>query len=296
LGGKLELKGMQVIINADDFGRSLSINAAVIQAHTQGILTSASLMVGGEAFDDAVRLACDHPSLAVGLHLVVSNGRAVLPPQSIPDLVTSDGYFSSSPLRAGLAYYFSPRHRSQLEQEIHAQFERFVAASLPLSHVDGHLHLHMHPTVFKILLPLAQRYGANGVRLPHDDLWLALRHDSSGVVTKTAWAFVFSWLVRWGRSRLEHAGLVSPKRVYGLMQSGKMHVDYVSKVLNSLQEPSAELYFHPDQASNQEIYGPNLGDLQALISPQVAAILAERSIQRITYAQLRPESQDVHGC
>ena len=287
---------MQVIFNADDFGRSLSINAAVIQAHTQGVLTSASLMAAGEAFDDAVGLARAYPSLAVGLHLVVSNGRATLPPQSIPDLATSDGYFSSSPLRAGLAYYFSPRHRRQLEREIQAQFERFASSSLPLSHVDGHLHLHMHPTVFKILLPLALQYGANGMRLPSDDLWLALRYDPSGVATKTTWAFVFGWLVRWSRPRLERAGLSSPKRVYGLMQSGKMRLDYVSKVLKSLEEPSAELYFHPDLAPNNEIYGPNQGDLQALISPKVADILEERGVRRITYAQLKLECESEHGC
>jgi hopanoid biosynthesis associated protein HpnK len=287
---------MQVIINADDFGRSPTINAAVIQAHTQGILTSASLMTAGEAFDDAVSLASDHPTLAVGLHLVVSNGRATLPARSIPDLVTPDGYFSFSPVKAGLAYYFSPRHRRQLELEIQAQFERFASTCLPLSHVDGHLHLHMHPTVFKTLLPLAQEYGANGVRLPHDDLSLALRYDPSGAVTKTAWAFVFGWLVRWARPRLEHACLISPKRVYGLMQSGKMHVDYVSSVLNSLDEPSAELYFHPDQAANTEVYGPNQGDLQALIDPGIAAILAERGIHRITYALLRAEGEVDHGC
>ena len=66
----------QVVLNADDFGRSTSINAAVLRAHEQGVLTSASLMVAEAAADEAVAIARSHPDLAVGLHVVVVAGRA----------------------------------------------------------------------------------------------------------------------------------------------------------------------------------------------------------------------------
>ncbi|HXE52580.1 MAG TPA: ChbG/HpnK family deacetylase, partial [Tepidisphaeraceae bacterium] len=73
-----------LIINADDFGRSASINRAIIRAHREGVLNSASLMVAGEAFEEAVELACQNPDLRIGLHVVAMDGPAVLPHALIP--------------------------------------------------------------------------------------------------------------------------------------------------------------------------------------------------------------------
>src|SRR3982074_2267831 len=87
----------RLIVNADDFGSSEAVNEAVVRAYTEGVLTSCSLMVTGEAFEDAVRLAHAHPGLAVGIHLVTVMGRAVLPHTEIPALVDQAGYFSSNP-------------------------------------------------------------------------------------------------------------------------------------------------------------------------------------------------------
>jgi hopanoid biosynthesis associated protein HpnK len=282
---------MQVIFNADDFGRSESINTAVVKAHRGGILSSASLMVAGEGFEDAVKKANDNPSLAVGLHLVVVEGKAILPPSEIPHLVDSNGYFSANPLKAGLAYYFSRAHRSQLKREIQAQFDRFVNAGLPLSHVDGHLHMHIHPTVFRTLLPLARQYGACGVRLPRDNFWLSVRYKPERIGTKILWALVFSLMTQWSQRALIHGTLISPQRVFGLMQSGKMHKNYVVQALSALKAPTAEMYFHPDLRDSDPGYGPNRGDLEALLSPEVHEVLEQRDIHRSTYAQMRAKKE-----
>ena len=141
----------QIITTADDFGRSPAINAAIIRAHREGILTAASLMVTGDAWQEAVQLARANPTLAVGLHLVVSNGRAVLPPTQIPHLVDASGRFPDDPLRLGLRYAFDRAAQRELAAEVAAQFARFAATGLPLSHVDGHQHLHVHPVVYREL-------------------------------------------------------------------------------------------------------------------------------------------------
>ena len=86
--------------------------------------------------------------------------------------------------------------RLELGRELAAQFERFAASGLPLSHVDSHLHLHMHPSVFNLLLPLAEAYGAHGLRLPRDDLRLSLSQDRRQAGTKVAWAVLFGLLSR----------------------------------------------------------------------------------------------------
>jgi predicted glycoside hydrolase/deacetylase ChbG (UPF0249 family) len=167
-----------------------------------------------------------------------------------------------------------------------AQFDRFAATGLPLSHVDGHLHLHVHPAVFKLLLPLAEGYGARGVRLPRDDLSLALRYDRRQAMAKIAWAVALGLVCRWCQSRLRGRRLAVPRRVYGVMQSGQMQEAYVVEVLRHLREPTAELYFHPSTWAQREALGPNPGDLDTLLSPTVRQVIVERGLHLATYSTL----------
>ncbi len=110
----------RLIVNADDFGGSTAINQAVIRAHHEGILTTASLMVNEPGCAEAVRLARENPRLGVGLHLSLLMGRSALPPEKIPGLVDARGAFSRSPVGVGLRYFFRRRLRAQLRAEIHA--------------------------------------------------------------------------------------------------------------------------------------------------------------------------------
>src|SRR5579859_4759969 len=115
----------RLVVNADDFGRSSSINQAIIRAHQEGILTTASLMVNEADCDQAVRLARENPRLGVGLHLTLLCGRSALSPERIPGLVNAAGEFTNNSFRAGMRYFFARSLREQLREEIHAQFARF---------------------------------------------------------------------------------------------------------------------------------------------------------------------------
>src|SRR5215510_9400088 len=127
----------RLIINADDFGRSASINEAVIRAHRDGILTSASLMVNEPDADAAVAMARKNPLLGVGLHLTLLLGHAALPPWEIPGLVNQRGEFAEAPIWTGIRYFLRRDLREQLRKEIRAQFARFQATGLTLDHVNG---------------------------------------------------------------------------------------------------------------------------------------------------------------
>jgi hopanoid biosynthesis associated protein HpnK len=288
----------QIILNADDFGRSAGINAAVMEAHRRGVLTSASLMVMGDAVEEAVILARDTPTLAVGLHVVVAAGRAALPHGQIPHIVDHSGYFPGDPFRIGLRYFFSRMAQEELSREMEAQFDRFAATGLALSHVDGHLHMHVHPTVLSLLLPLAVRYGAHGLRVPRDDYWLALGYDRHRAGINAVQAIVFGLLCRrCARSLASHNStdgdkrypLVAADRVYGLMQTGQMQEAYVLRVLRRLRVPTAELYFHPSRLPEGEPLGPNPGDLAALLSPAVRQTIQEQGLSLATYPTLGME-------
>lgn len=282
---------MKLIVTADDFGRSPEINAAVIAAHRQGILTAASLMVAGDAFDQAVELARATPTLAVGLHVVVVDGRAVLPHEKIPLLVDRQGFFADAPARVGLRYHFSRAARRQLEAELLAQFERFAATGLALTHVDGHQHLHLHPTVFDRVVPLAERFGARGIRVVADDISLAMKYDASRPMARLSWHAAFGGLRHAALRRLRRSPLAVAQRVYGLMQTGDMNERYTTMLLNHLQGESAEVYFHPTAGSRQGALGPNGVDLQTLLSPAIRQVVERRSLRLCSYADLREGRQ-----
>ncbi|MGH9441327.1 MAG: hopanoid biosynthesis-associated protein HpnK [Thermoanaerobaculia bacterium] len=255
-----------LIITGDDFGISSEVNAAILEAHERGVLTSASLMVAGDAFEEAVDLARAHPRLAVGLHLAVLDGKAALSPGDIPDLVDEAGCFSRAPVAAGLRYQFSRRARGQLRREIRAQLERFRDTGLTLSHVDGHHHLHLHPVVLSCLADLAGEFRIPVIRLPSEELSLALRLDGRGFATKILWAGIFSRLRRSGERRLRSANVGFADRVYGLLATGRITEKYLLGLIPTIRASDVEIYSHP---------GANAEELEALLSPAVRNAVEE---------------------
>jgi hopanoid biosynthesis associated protein HpnK len=266
-----------MIVNADDFGFSTEVNEAIIRGHREGVLTSASLMVTGAAFDEAIRLARENPRLGVGIHLVTVMGRSALPPEQIRSLVDERGNFSNNPVKAGLKYFFSPRARRELKRELEAQFERFKSTGLPLSHVDGHLHLHVHPVIFRTALDLAARYGARSMRVPVEERGLALRFDASNRMLKTVHSLLFDGLAGYMKPRLRARGIRFPERVYGNLQSGRMSEEYFLYALDNLRADCCEIYFHPAVYDS----GVRLTDEQKQGQLEFEALLSRRVIERI---------------
>ncbi len=183
----------RLIVTADDFGASLEVNEAVERAHRSGILTSASLMVGAAAAEDAISRARRLPSLAVGLHLALVRARPVLPASDLPALVGPDGRFPDGLVGSGFRFFFRPSSRVQLEREIRAQFEAFRRTGLELDHVDAHNHMHVHPTVLEIVLRVGREHGLAAVRVPREPFlpsWRAGRsHGNSDSARDTPQPF-----------------------------------------------------------------------------------------------------------
>lgn len=276
------------IINGDDFGFSVGVNQAIIQAHTDGILTSTSLMVSAAQADAAIALAQQHPTLGVGLHLVLVCGRSVLPPAQIPHLVDGSGNFPNNPAQAGLKYQFSRAARRELRLEIRAQLEKFQESGLPMSHVDGHLHLHAHPVVLDILIDLASEFGIRVIRLPFEELDFTLNIDSTHWLDKATGWWIFSQLRRHGERRLRQAGIDCAQRVYGLLKSGDMTEDYLLGLIPQIQAQCIEIYAHPAIAlPNEPENGPSGAgeqELNAFLSDRVKTELAAQGFTLTQYS------------
>ena len=235
----------ELIINADDFGLSPGANRGIIQAWQLGILTSTSIMPGGAAFEEAVALAKANPGLQVGLHLTLVQGRGVLPRQGLPSLVDDSGDFGNDPVLAGMRYFFLKPLRKKLFREIEAQILKCREAGLQLSHLDGHLNIHMHPVVFDILTELMPKYGIESFRISRENLAGNLAIDRQRLLGKCTDAFIFASLAKRCRSRLDRLGIRYAGEVKGLLNSGRMTEDYLLHALEGVGEGLTEIYFHP---------------------------------------------------
>jgi len=231
----------RLIVTADDFGASVAVNEAVEQAHRRGILTCASLMVAGEAAADAVARARAMPTLGVGLHLVLVDGRPVLPIVAVPDLVDQDGRFRNNMVQAGIDF-LRPRVRRQLEAEIAAQFAAFAATGLPLDHVNAHKHFHLHPTVASLVLEIGRRHGMRAVRAPIEP-----RATLRQIEVVRGFDIALPW-AKLVRRRLRRAGLAVPDQVFGLAWSGALNKHRLCGLLAHLPEGLTEIYAHPATA------------------------------------------------
>lgn len=286
-----------VIFNADDFGYSDTVNWAVLKAHREGVLTSASLMVTEPGFPEAVAMARETPSLGVGLHVVVSFDHALLSPSQISALVGADGKFLADPFLTGLRYQFSQAARRQLRQELEAQFARFAETDLPWSHVDGHQHLHMHPFVWDSLLDLCDHYGVHRLRLPHEEVRAHLQQGGDGPNANTAATLALRTLRRRNLRVLRQRGTLGGKpafycdRVYGQLQTGRMDAPYARRLLHRLTGQTNEVYFHPGAPhacslpSAQQTEGLRDVELHALLDTGLRDALTVAGLQRGTYAE-----------
>jgi len=286
-----------LIINGDDFGYSDAVNRAIVLAHREGVLTSCSLMVNERAAPHAVELARSNPSLAVGLHLALVQGRAALPHAEIPHITDPNGNFTTSPFRAGVHYYFSPAARRELRREMRAQFERFTSTGLRFSHVDGHAHLHQHPVIFDELIKLCEEFDVRRVRVVKGEVWLSLKLDRKNLPGKLILGTVYNLLGRSAERRLRGRGFAQPQKVYGLLQSGDMNEDYLLGLIRLIGRPhkfdaaSGEIYAHPlafdaDEASKRENPGGER-ELKALISARVRSAIETAGFRPATYETLR---------
>jgi len=272
-------KKHRLIVNADDFGLSHSVNEAVIRAHRDGILTTASLMVNEAGFAAAVALAKENPSLGVGLHLTLLMGHSALPSEKIPGLVNTRREFSNSPIGVGMSYFFKRSLREQLRAEIHAQFEKFHATGLPLDHVNGHLHLHLHPTVFKILMEDAETLRIRHLRLTRDCLASSRRMARGHWFYRVSHAAIYEWLSGRAREPLRQRGIKHAQITFGLLQDSRVDEEYILKLLPELPPGDSELYSHPSLDKFKH-------EFDALVSPRVWEQIKKLGIELIRYQDL----------
>lgn len=267
----------QLVVNADDFGFTPDVNQGIVEAHRQGILTATTLMANGDAFDDALRLARETPTLDIGAHLVLIGGRS---------LISGDPYPATVPqLVAALA-----RRRIRPYDELRAQVQRIFAAGIRPTHFDTHKHTHLAPPVLDAVARLAEEFDVHWVRRPFDFPLNArngvprlkqLTSDALGLMRRR----FHRVLTRYGCRTTDHFA--------GFQITGRFRAAELVELMSVIPEGSTELMCHPGRCgealrgARTRLKESREHELEALVSPEVRAALDRHRIELVNYAQLR---------
>jgi len=280
----------RIIINADDFGLSRSVNEGIIKAHRDGVLTSATLMANTPGFDQAVALAKENPGLGVGLHLNIVRGRPVSRPETVSSLLAADGRFPGRASVVMRRLFLGRMNKAEFERELRAQVEKALAAGVRLSHFDSEKNLHVLPPFFKLALTIGRDYGLSKVRFVRE-----FRFSSApGQSLKAAF---LSLSCAGMKGRLRRAGLVITDRFYGISYSGRLTAAAIDRILSREEDGSAEIMVHPgfvDQGllDLEATVGPYYinkyreAELEALLDGRLKETVRRRGIRLITFHEL----------
>ena len=284
-----------LIVNADDLGWTEGVNRGIAEANRNGIVTSASLLANGAAFALGVELARTSPGLGVGVHLNLSDGKPVAPPELVTSLVNGKGTFQGGPENLLIRIGRRRLALEDVEREWDAQIEKVRDAGINPTHLDGHKHVHMLPGLFEIALRLAKRHGIGAVRvaLEASSLRAALSAGSPNrgavVMKQGLQARGLKLLARDAREMAERAGIATADYFCGIAQTGQLTREGLTQLLKSLPEGTTELMCHPGKADAELEKSPTRlqksreTELAILTDTAIRNLVASQGIRLIDY-------------
>ncbi|MGA2897189.1 MAG: ChbG/HpnK family deacetylase [Acidobacteriaceae bacterium] len=237
----------RLILNADDFGLTRGINRAIAELHSACVLPSATLMAAGPAFDDAVQLACAHPTLGVGCHIVLTDGAPVSPPGSIRSLIGADGInFRRSLVDFVQALLLGRIKEDEIAREALAQIEKLQRAGIHPTHIDTHKHTHLFPSIARALLQVADRCGIRAIRNPFEPDWsLALNHGR--LARRLAVRLIGLLRPRFeAHAQLRDGRMLTTDGTVAISATGELNATTLGEILRALPSTGTyELCCHP---------------------------------------------------
>lgn len=287
----------RLIVNADDFGFTSGVNRAIVEAHTQGVVTSSTLMANGPAFAAATQLARTLPSLSVGCHVVLIDGEPILGAEQLPSLTTRT---PAPRFRDGLMTFaaraFADKMKTdEIVAEAEAQIRKIQAAGIAVTHFDTHKHTHLFPSILRPLLRAAANCGVRAVRNPFEpDLPLLSKQLLERPNLWVRYAEVRS-LRRFGgkfREAVEREGFITPDGTLGVVVTGVLDESLFRAIAHSIPEGTWEFVCHPGhndadlQAGRTRLRESRETELRVLTLPTAREALAREGVELISYHDL----------
>ena len=251
------------IFNGDDFGISKGVNAAIVKAHREGILNSASLMINQKYAAEAVKSAKEMPDLEIGLHVNLTNEYPAAPVQQIPLLVDGQGKLKNGFVNLLLLSFLKPRQlRQQAEIEMRAQIVKYLATGLSLQHIDSHRHVHLIPQIFKAMRELQKEFAVPRIRVMNENIFNTLKYNKN-----KSWLFdgalikyvLLRFLCWWN-------GYKNDVYFYTLMYTCKIAKEQFNNVKIPSGYKAVEIMIHPGMPEIDRQYPEDVWD-ENILSP-----------------------------
>ena len=279
----------QLIINADDFGLHPLINKGIIKGHSEGIITSTSLMPSAPYFGEAVQLAKANPSLGVGIHLTLVGGVKPACTSGVNSLLIAGGVFAEDYTVFAKKWYTGSIKKNEVVKELETQIEKVLAAGIKPTHIDSHQHMHVLPGIAGIVVRLCEKYGIKKIRMPGENIFWSGGFEA-GIGRKIG-RDGLSFCAMLAKSKAKSAGLVYPQHFFGMLAGGNLNVGLVKNILLNLPEGTSEIMTHPGfdsaELAKHFTWGYHWQDeLDAFLSAENKEIVREHGIKLINFGGL----------
>jgi hopanoid biosynthesis associated protein HpnK len=283
----------RLIINADDFGLTSGVNRAIVEAYTQGIVTSATLMANGGALQEAVQLAQSVPRASIGCHVVLVDGTPVSEESKVPSLLDNGkSSFQTALSRFAVRCLRGELVPDEIEAEAAAQIRKLQSAGISVSHLDTHKHTHMFSQVLRPLLKAAQNCGIRAIRNPLEPIRLGQIAGQPSLWKRWGQLRILNRLATEFRSAVVEAGMVTPDGTLGIIATGVMNERILRSIIARIPEGTWELVCHPGYDDDDlakagtRLRASRVQELALLKSPRVREELQKHEIQLISYREI----------
>lgn len=288
----------RLIINADDFGLTAGVNRAIVEAHEHGVLSSATLMANGQAFDEAVILARSKPRLGVGCHVVLVDGAPFLGGAATHSLLNPNRSTAGNPhFREGIGKFaalallgrLSP---DEIEAEAAAQIGKLQSAGITVTHLDSHKHTHMFPQVFRPLLRAAKACGVRAIRNPFERVRASELAARPRLWRRWTEVGILRSLAKQFHEAVQQAGMRTPDGTFAIVATGALDDRLLRRLVENLPDGVWELVCHPGyndadlQGVHTRLRESREQELRILTSQSTRDLLAANGVEVISYRDL----------
>lgn len=253
-----------LIIHADDFGRTAGINKAIARGYSEGVLTSTSILTNTPSFEDAAKFAQSHPDLDIGIHLTIIGRSPLSHPGKVKSLLNKDGTFHDVWTQLLPVLLTGRADPKEIEIEFETQICRVKDYGLTPTHMDSHQHVHMYPSIMRVLMRLAHRHKIPWIRLSreHFNIKLAMHSFFNGRFCEAnVKRFILAHLAKRQERHFLNNKIFTPHHFYGVMNNGYMTKKVFLTIIDSIKTGITEIMCHPGYICEELLHDfPNASD------------------------------------
>jgi predicted glycoside hydrolase/deacetylase ChbG (UPF0249 family) len=279
----------RLIINADDLGADVARNEGIFEAIRAGVVTSATILPNGPALEHALEIirSGGYEQASFGVHLNLTEGKPLA--EGLSCLTGTDGNFRGKAAAHRLLMNTGDVSlRNEIARETALQIERLLGAAIGITHIDGHQHVHVFPSALRTVAEIATRHGIQRMRIPdetvdpgHDAVWTDLLEEARR----------FASLGKEARKFLAGTGIVSSDHFRGLSLKGRLDMEALLKLLETLPEGTTELMVHPGRVPARAAFSAfsspeRKRELEALLDRRFRLALQAAGVVLVSFREI----------